>query len=210
MPVFPLRAPCFPGHRVRLQIFEPRYLEMLQDRAESREFAIALISRGEEVGAMATPFRVGTRVTYAESAPGGEMVKIHATGVERVEFTAFDRESKPYLRARIAPYQDELDDVAADSAAEITAGSLGAGAEARVQAQLESLAGRLRALAQEAGQSLERLEEGLQAARDSGDAEHYSLFLCGCLSMPAIYQQRLLEVRSTRRRIDEALRLLET
>lgn len=200
MPVFPLRAPCFPGHRVRLQIFEPRYLQMLEDRADSREFAIALISRGEEVGAMATPFRVGTRVSYAEPSPGGEMVKIHATGLERVEFTAFDRDSKPYLLARVAPYRDELEEPASTDTA---SGGLG------VLAHLESLAGRLRALAQEAGQSLERLEEGLQAARDSGDPEQYSLFLCGCLSMPAIYQQRLLEVRSTRRRVEEALRLLE-
>jgi Lon protease-like protein len=182
---------------VRLQIFDPRYLQMLKDRAGNREFAIALISRGEEVGALATPFRVGTRVTYTETAPGNELIKLQATGVERLEFEAFDRESKPYLLARYSVYRDESEVSDIDDAPEMIS-------------HLESLAQRLKSLAQAAGQSLERLEEGLSASRESGDPELFSLFLCGCLSMPAIYQQRLLEVKSTRRRIEEALRLLES
>ncbi len=54
IPLFPLGHPLVPGAALQLRIFEPRYLELLDDlRAappEDRLFGVVLIARGHEVG----------------------------------------------------------------------------------------------------------------------------------------------------------------
>lgn len=61
LPVFPLRSTLFPGGRLRLRIFERRYLDMVRDCARGDTgFGVCLILDGEEVGAPAVPAAVGT------------------------------------------------------------------------------------------------------------------------------------------------------
>ena len=48
----------------------------------------------------------------------------------------------------------------------------------------------------------------MEAVREDLDRENYSLFLCGCLDLPPIYLQRLLETRSPAFRMKNALSLI--
>lgn len=52
LPMFPLGTPLVPGSLLPLQIFEPRYQQMISDVLESSEpeFGVVLIERGHEVG----------------------------------------------------------------------------------------------------------------------------------------------------------------
>ncbi len=64
IPLFPLNTVLFPGATLGLQIFEPRYREMIAGCLATRTgFGVALIRTGREVGDNAIPYDVGT---YAE------------------------------------------------------------------------------------------------------------------------------------------------
>lgn len=56
LPLFPLRLVLFPGGRLPLQIFEPRYLAMVSDcLRDGTPFGIVMLRRGSEVQAPAAP-----------------------------------------------------------------------------------------------------------------------------------------------------------
>src|SRR5215472_12119694 len=53
LPLFPLTTVLFPGMRLPLHIFEPRYRQLvsdLLDRPEPRQFGVIAIRKGREVG----------------------------------------------------------------------------------------------------------------------------------------------------------------
>ena len=60
--MFPLGSLLFPHMPLRLQVFEPRYLQMLAELIEARavRFGVVLIERGTEVGGGEQRFDVGT------------------------------------------------------------------------------------------------------------------------------------------------------
>lgn len=61
IPLFPLNAVLFPGGRLRLKVFEARYLDMTAECLRGgKPFGICLIRKGQEVGAPAEPAEVGT------------------------------------------------------------------------------------------------------------------------------------------------------
>ena len=72
--LFPLNTVLFPGSRLDLRIFEPRYLDMVRDcmRAQS-PFGVCLIIAGQEAGTPATPSPHGTeaRIVDFSSLPDG-------------------------------------------------------------------------------------------------------------------------------------------
>ncbi|HLP40500.1 MAG TPA: LON peptidase substrate-binding domain-containing protein [Fibrobacteria bacterium] len=189
-PVFPLKTLCFPGHRLPLRVFEERYLQMLKDIAETRTFVISLLSHGEEVGGEATPFRVGTLVDFEDIQVQGDYHLLRPRGRTRVYLESFDRESRPYLTALAVPYEDESATAVADD-------------------RIPELESGILAMASRLGPEESRdIPEVLGAMRAELGRENYSLFLCGCLELPPIYLQRLLESRSLAYRIDNALNLL--
>jgi Lon protease-like protein len=193
IPVFPLKSPCFPGHRLPLRIFEDRYVRMLEDLgrgSDTASFVISLLSHGEEVGGEATPFRVGTLVEFDDVQTQGDFHFIRPRGVRRVYLETFDRESKPYLSAAYADYVDEGTDAAA---------------AARIPELEKLILGMVSRLGPEESRGI---PDVLEAMRAELDRENYSLFLCGCLDLPPIYLQRFLESRSLPYRIDNALNLL--
>lgn len=68
LPIFPLHAVLFPGGPLTLRIFEPRYLDMVgRVSAGDGRFGVCLIREGQETGAVATPYSVGTRVRIVDS-----------------------------------------------------------------------------------------------------------------------------------------------
>ena len=61
LPLFPLNTLLLPGGRLRLKVFEPRYLDMTSACLRSGEpFGVCLIRSGAEVGEVAEPEAVGT------------------------------------------------------------------------------------------------------------------------------------------------------
>ena len=61
LPLFPLSTVLFPGGRLELKIFEPRYLDLVRDCTRSGTgFGVCLLRAGREVGEPAAPARVGT------------------------------------------------------------------------------------------------------------------------------------------------------
>ncbi len=191
-PVFPLRSVCFPGHRIALRIFEERYLRLLEDAADHPHFVISLISHGSEVGGPATPFRVGTLVRFESIERQGDFQCIKPLGLRRVYLEKLDRARHPYLSAQCDTYGDESADP--ESAARLP----------ELEARILDMAASTESWVST------RMRELLAGERERLDAVNYSLFLCGCLQLPPIYAQRLLETRSLERRLDDALRLLES
>jgi len=74
LPLFPLQTVLFPGARLSLRIFEPRYLDLVRDCArEGRGFGVCAIAEGSEVGMPPTHAAVGceARIVDFTTLPGG-------------------------------------------------------------------------------------------------------------------------------------------
>lgn len=67
LPLFPLNAVLFPQGRMNLKVFEARYLDMIAQCMKSEtNFGICLIEQGEEVGAPATPHKIGVEARIVD------------------------------------------------------------------------------------------------------------------------------------------------
>ena len=71
LPLFPLRQPLFPGHRLSLKLFEPRYINLLarcmkQSEGFSQGFGIVALERGAEVGDDQQVHSYGTRADVVD------------------------------------------------------------------------------------------------------------------------------------------------
>ncbi len=67
MPLFPLNTVVFPGGRMSLRIFEQRYIGMVKQAiANDSPFGLCAIREGQETGAPALPYSVGTRVRITD------------------------------------------------------------------------------------------------------------------------------------------------
>lgn len=117
LPMFPLGSVTAPGSALPLQVFEPRYVELLrQCLADERRFGTVLIERGSEVGGGDQRCDVGSFVTIAsaEPTPDGRWAVLGiATGRLRVvEWLPDD----PYPLAVVEPFPDGPDDDATAAA----------------------------------------------------------------------------------------------
>ncbi len=110
LPLFPLNVVLFPGGTQPLHIFEERYKLMVQRCLDGdSQFGIVLIKEGQDVGAPATPFDVGT-VGHIESVKKEDDGRMYLAvqGQERFRVVEVVQE-EPYLEGRVAPVR-ELDD----------------------------------------------------------------------------------------------------
>ncbi len=99
IPVFPLRLIVFPGERVNLHIFEPRYKKLISDiRNTDRRFGISPFV-DEKLAETGTETEV---ISIAREYPGGEM-DITVEGKELYRITQFFESSHPdsYANAEI-------------------------------------------------------------------------------------------------------------
>ncbi|MBI4790226.1 MAG: LON peptidase substrate-binding domain-containing protein [Chloroflexi bacterium] len=113
LPLFPLRTVLFPQARVPLQIFEPRYIEMIERcLQEDLAFGILLIKSGDEVGPPAVPHEVGTvaRIIDVARLDDGRM-NIAAAGITRFKLLKVSAELA-YLTGRVEIWRDEDVDIA--------------------------------------------------------------------------------------------------
>lgn len=102
--LFPLRLVLFPGERLPLHIFEPRYRELVGEAIEQDgEFGILL---AEEHGLRS----VGTSVVVAEVLERLEDGRINIVVEGRSRFRVLEMTSgRSFLTARVEPVEDEAD-----------------------------------------------------------------------------------------------------
>lgn len=100
LPMFPLQAVLFPGGRLPLQVFEPRYVAMTRHcLATDRRFGVVLIARGPEVGGGDERTATGTIavIDRAVALPAGR-IGLLAHGTERIHVERWLPDD-PYPRA---------------------------------------------------------------------------------------------------------------
>jgi Lon protease-like protein len=116
LPLFPLSTVLFPGMRLPLHIFEPRYRTMVEDlleKPEPRQFAVIAIRKGREVGEENVPdqsalHEVGCVAAVRHVTPTAEgRFDLQAVGVERFRLLSLDR-SKPYFQGEIERLPDTV------------------------------------------------------------------------------------------------------
>ena len=103
LPLFLLKTVLFPGMTLPLHIFEERYKLMINRCVEQRApFGVVLIRSGEEVGAPAEPYDVGTiaSITKLKRLEDGR-INLVASGERRFRIDRLDR-SEPYLTGEVA------------------------------------------------------------------------------------------------------------
>ncbi len=108
--MFPLGTVLLPGGSISVQIFEPRYQQLLADvLAGDGTFGVVLIERGHEVGGGDTRFDVGTIAhigRHDQIGDGRHGLLLH--GAERVRIVEW-LDDDPYPRARVTPWPEEAD-----------------------------------------------------------------------------------------------------
>lgn len=109
--LFPLHVVLFPGARLPLHIFEPRYLEMIETcLAGDRRFGVVAIRRGSDTASGAETFGVGTfaEVEQVQRTASGTMdVLIHGVARFALDVRLPD---DPFPRGQITPLSEDLGD----------------------------------------------------------------------------------------------------
>ncbi len=104
LPLFPLNIVLFPGMPLPLQVFEERYVEMVEFcMREKRPFGVVLIRDGvAERGPLAEPYAVGTtaQITQVEKLDESGRMIIITLGRERFRIHSL-RKDKPYLVGQV-------------------------------------------------------------------------------------------------------------
>lgn len=87
LPLFPLNTVVFPGGRLPLQIFEPRYIDLVRTcLRENGEFGIVAIREGREAGTAAVPWGTGTSVRIVDWDQGANgLLNILVEGSDRFD-----------------------------------------------------------------------------------------------------------------------------
>lgn len=106
--LFPLQTVLFPGMQIPLNVFEPRYLQLVNECSELNEpFGIMLIREGPEVGGPSVPFDIGTTARIEQASPGIlNAIQLIARGEQRVRILELHRD-RPYLWADVEVIDDE-------------------------------------------------------------------------------------------------------
>ncbi len=104
LPIFPLGTVLFPHMPLRLRVFEQRYLVMLSNllQAETAEFGVVLIERGQEVGGGEQRFRIGTVATIATLGTQDGLIGLLAEGGSRFRVETWLAD-EPHPRAEVTP-----------------------------------------------------------------------------------------------------------
>ena len=111
--LFPLQAlVLYPGMPLPLNVFEPRYLQLIQECADAQEpFGVILLKEGAEVGPNSIePHLIGTTAHIQHvSSTGDERLSVSSVGGDRFRVRSFDHDQL-YLAADV----EYLDDRSAD------------------------------------------------------------------------------------------------
>jgi Lon protease-like protein len=89
--MFPLGSVLMPAMPLPLRIFEPRYLKLLGDlvAAETPEFGVVLIERGQEVGGGEKRMSLGTIASVTDIGTSEEFYGLESVGSRRFRVNAW-------------------------------------------------------------------------------------------------------------------------
>ena len=100
--MFPLGTAYLPGDHVALNVFEPRYLEMVEDlMSTDRVFASVLIERGSEIGGDDLRHRHGVLITVDSVIRHEQFLLVTATATTECSVTRWLPDD-PYPRAEVS------------------------------------------------------------------------------------------------------------
>ena len=102
LPLFPLNTVLFPGGTIPLQVFEPRYLKLIDDCLNSdSKFGVVLIKEGKEVGGPSVPMSVGTiaKITSIKNLPNNRLL-VTSIGTDRFNILEILK-NDPYMVASV-------------------------------------------------------------------------------------------------------------
>lgn len=190
LPLFPLNTVLFPEMTLPLRVFEPRYLQLVEDCSKGDSlFGVVCIEHGPEVGGPALPYTIGTTariIGIERESP--ELVYIVTVGEERFRIREL-LSGKPYMVGRVDPFPlTKLD------APEV--GTI-------VDAQMPILTIYLELLSQ-----VSELDIQLQRSPESAEAIAY--FVAMLLQVPLAVKQRLLGVADLPTLLQEEAALLRS
>ncbi len=180
--MFPLQSVLFPRAALPLQVFEPRFLRLIDDVLEGdRRFGVVLITRGSEVGGGEDRAIVGTiaRVVRVGALDDGRLTLV-ALGEQRLKVVDW-LPDEPYPEATVV---------------EAGAGDIGPGTDALVDRARRAYR-RTLAIASELGGSTADPEPDLPVT--TLDAAWY---LCDAAPLEQYDRQRLLEVDGLDQRLE--------
>jgi len=103
LPLFPLNTVLFPGMLLPLNVFEPRYLEMIEYCVEEGSpFGVLLIQNSQEVGEDAPPHEIGVsaKIKKVKRQQDGRL-SVVVVGAQRFRVETFDY-SLAYLSAYVS------------------------------------------------------------------------------------------------------------
>ncbi|HHU10570.1 MAG TPA: LON peptidase substrate-binding domain-containing protein [Intrasporangiaceae bacterium] len=118
LPLFPLGTVLFPGARLPLRIFEPRYLALLRHLVElppaERQFGVVSLQRGHEVGA-GTPVQLARTGTTAQvitirrglGGPAEAIFAVETVGRRRFRLESYAADDSPYYVGSVTWLSDE-------------------------------------------------------------------------------------------------------
>jgi Lon protease-like protein len=102
VPIFPLGTVLFPGARIPLHVFEPRYRALVRDcLVGDAHFGVVAIRHGSDTDPLADWYQIGTlaRIERLVRLPGGRLNLI-VNGATRFQAHR-SLEGRPYLRAEV-------------------------------------------------------------------------------------------------------------
>lgn len=110
--MFPLGTVVFPHGGVPLQVFEPRYLELVDRVVEDgSDFGTVLIERGFEVGGGDVRSEIGTRLEIVATAPIDDgRIALVAAGTRRIRVVEWLPDD-PHPWALVEPMDDPAEDI---------------------------------------------------------------------------------------------------
>ena len=117
-PMFPLESALLPGENLPLQIFEPRYGELVRDcmAAAEQVFGVVLISAGREVGGGDVRCSVGALAHIDQCRPHGPgRYQLACSVTDRIRILQWHNDD-PYPRAEVELWPDEPGPVVSESA----------------------------------------------------------------------------------------------
>lgn len=187
LPLFPLNLVLFPGTELPLHIFEPRYRLMINECYEQGlPFGIVL-ARPESEPLHEEPYPVGTmaEIEALDRMDDGR-INLIARGSQRFRILSQHRK-KPYLSGIVEVYSDDSE--------------LGSALNQPAHQASALFRAYLEALLEVAGRG--ELEFALPA-----DAEELSHFIAHLVDMQDEQKQHMLEMTSTRLRLEEEIAIL--
>jgi Lon protease-like protein len=187
LPLFPLNLVFFPGTELPLHIFEPRYRLMINECYEQGTPFGIVLARPESQPLHEEPYQVGTmaEIEALDRMADGRMNLI-ARGVQRFRILSQHRE-KPYLSGVVEVYND------ASEAWPLLNRPVHQ-ASALFRSYLEAL--------------LEVAGRGELEFTLPDDAEELSHFIAHLIDIQDEQKQHMLEMTSTRQRLEEEITIL--